>query len=55
MSKPLNKSGNKNCLVRYEKETLRGTRLKREPILIWITPESDASIIILVLLVVANF
>ncbi|XP_053488997.1 akirin-2 isoform X1 [Ictalurus furcatus] len=30
----------KNSLRRYEGETLRGTRLKREPVLTWVTPDS---------------
>ncbi|XP_058269261.1 E3 ubiquitin/ISG15 ligase TRIM25-like isoform X2 [Hemibagrus wyckioides] len=39
VSKPEATVARKNSLRWYEEETLRGTRLKKEPIFIWLTPE----------------
>lgn len=39
MTKPVATMARKKSLRRHEEETLEGTRLKRKPILIWITPD----------------
>lgn len=36
-----------NCLRRLEEETFKGTRLKREPGLFWVTPDSVIRLITL--------
>lgn len=41
MSKPELTVAKKNAMTRYEKEALRGTRLKKESVLFSVTPDRE--------------